>query len=33
VRLRSAGQPAFGERFAPATHHIHIQPLGNRRIR
>jgi hypothetical protein len=27
------GQPAFGERFAPAAHHIHIQPLRNRRIR
>jgi hypothetical protein len=30
---RPAGQPAFGEPFAPAAHHIHIQPLGNRRIR
>jgi hypothetical protein len=29
----AAGQPAFGERFAPAAHHIHIQPLRNRRIR
>jgi hypothetical protein len=27
------GQPAFSEPFAPAAHPIHIQPLGNRRIR
>ena len=33
-RLKYSGrQPAFGERFAPAAHHIHIQPLRNRRIR
>ncbi len=29
----AAGQPAFGERFAPAAHHIHVRPLRNRRIR
>jgi hypothetical protein len=30
---RPADQPAFGERFAPSAHHIHIQPPANRRIR